>query len=165
MFIRPITVRSRRCWFPAKRRWRCFHSVCDLGDGQNETLRVALDMTGRMGQGDRRSQRTDHGLRSGTHRILHSRTRKRWTCFLDEYERSVQTVTSAEDWSTQPSWQNSTTLSRHRWHARQSRRATYVFVQGEQMQQIAGGFLEVLYQANPKSVGGKLPDANFYYNR
>ncbi len=105
------------------------------------------------------------GLRSGTHRILHSRTRKRWTCFLDEYERSVQTVTSAEDWSTQPSWQNSTTLSKAPVARKAIPACNIVFVQGEQMQQIAGGFLEVLYQANPKSVGGKLPDANFYYNR
>lgn len=38
-----------------------------------------------------------------------------------------------------------------------------VCLTGEEMQKAASGFLEVLHSANAKSVGGKLPDAAFYY--
>lgn len=37
------------------------------------------------------------------------------------------------------------------------------FVQGAQMKTQLSGFLKVLFDANPKSVGGALPDDNFYY--
>lgn len=38
-----------------------------------------------------------------------------------------------------------------------------VFLTGEEMKTAASGFLSVLYEANPQSVGGTLPDDNFYY--
>jgi len=37
-----------------------------------------------------------------------------------------------------------------------------VYIDGERMKQSAGAFLSVLYEANPKSVGGKMPDDDFY---
>ncbi|MEG0852886.1 MAG: PhnD/SsuA/transferrin family substrate-binding protein [Angelakisella sp.] len=38
-----------------------------------------------------------------------------------------------------------------------------VFISGEEMKKIAGGFLQVLFEGAPQSVGGKLPDEGFYY--
>jgi NitT/TauT family transport system substrate-binding protein len=38
-----------------------------------------------------------------------------------------------------------------------------VCVTGEEMKTAAGSMLEVLFEANPKSVGGSLPDDGFYY--
>jgi NitT/TauT family transport system substrate-binding protein len=38
-----------------------------------------------------------------------------------------------------------------------------VFKTGQEMKTIAGGFLQVLFDANPQSVGGTLPDEAFYY--
>lgn len=40
-----------------------------------------------------------------------------------------------------------------------------VFIDGEEMQKLASGFFQVLYDANPQSVGGKLPDEAIYYKR
>ncbi|MCI5802279.1 MAG: ABC transporter substrate-binding protein [Oscillospiraceae bacterium] len=40
-----------------------------------------------------------------------------------------------------------------------------VFMEGDEMKQAAAGFYQVLFDANPKSVGGKLPDDAFYYSR
>lgn len=37
------------------------------------------------------------------------------------------------------------------------------FIAGDEMQQAVSGFLKVLFDANPSSVGGELPDENFYY--
>ncbi len=39
------------------------------------------------------------------------------------------------------------------------------FISGEDMKKAIGGYLSVLYNANPVSVGGQLPDENFYYKK
>ncbi|WP_392486863.1 ABC transporter substrate-binding protein [Haloimpatiens sp. FM7315] len=38
-----------------------------------------------------------------------------------------------------------------------------VMVRGKELKNYLDGFLKVLFQSSPKSVGGKLPDENFYY--
>ncbi len=40
-----------------------------------------------------------------------------------------------------------------------------VFISGEEMKTSLTGFLNVLYEASPASVGGKLPDGGFFYER
>ena len=37
------------------------------------------------------------------------------------------------------------------------------FLAGEEMKTAAGGFLKVMFDANPKSIGGTMPDDAFYY--
>ncbi|MBQ6374020.1 MAG: ABC transporter substrate-binding protein [Clostridia bacterium] len=39
------------------------------------------------------------------------------------------------------------------------------FIEGEELQQKLSGYLQVLFDAEPKAVGGKMPDADFYYSR
>lgn len=39
------------------------------------------------------------------------------------------------------------------------------FLEGDAMKEKVGGYLSVLFQANPQSVGGKLPDDAFYFAR
>ncbi|NLY70513.1 MAG: ABC transporter substrate-binding protein, partial [Clostridiales bacterium] len=39
------------------------------------------------------------------------------------------------------------------------------FIDGEEMKTKVGGYLEVLFNANPNSVGGKLPEDDFYFIR
>lgn len=132
--------------------------------GQNETLRVALDMT------EEWDKATDgaSGLTMGCVVVrteFIQQNKEALDLFLDEYERSVQTVTSAEGLEHAAQLAEQYNIVKAPVARKAIPACNIVFVQGEQMQQIAGGFLEVLYQANPKSVGGKLPDANFYYNR
>lgn len=40
-----------------------------------------------------------------------------------------------------------------------------VFIEGEEMKTKLSGYYSVLYEQNPKSVGGTLPDDTFYYER
>ncbi|MDR2108303.1 MAG: ABC transporter substrate-binding protein [Coriobacteriales bacterium] len=40
-----------------------------------------------------------------------------------------------------------------------------VFIAGPEMQAVLGGYLQVLYEQNPKTVGGTLPDDDFYYKQ
>ena len=42
-------------------------------------------------------------------------------------------------------------------------RCSIVFIAGQKMVDQIGSFYQVLFDANPKAVGGKLPDSNFYY--
>ena len=37
------------------------------------------------------------------------------------------------------------------------------FIDGEEMKEALSGYLNVLYEQNPASVGGALPDDTFYY--
>jgi NitT/TauT family transport system substrate-binding protein len=39
------------------------------------------------------------------------------------------------------------------------------FIEGEEMKEKLSGYLNVLYDQNPKSIGGSLPDDDFYYIR
>ncbi|HBC98048.1 MAG TPA: hypothetical protein DC034_14810 [Clostridium sp.] len=43
-------------------------------------------------------------------------------------------------------------------------RSNIVFINAKDGKQILQKFYEVLYQSDPKSVGGKIPDENFYYS-
>ncbi len=40
-----------------------------------------------------------------------------------------------------------------------------VFIEGQEMEQKLSGYLAVLFQANPASVGGQMPDDAFYFKR
>ncbi|MBK5242290.1 MqnA/MqnD/SBP family protein [Clostridium sp.] len=42
-------------------------------------------------------------------------------------------------------------------------KSSITFIDGSEMKSMTSGFLEVLFKANPKSVGGELPDEDFYY--
>ena len=39
-----------------------------------------------------------------------------------------------------------------------------VYVSGDEMKTMSRGFMEILYEANPAAVGGKMPSDDFYYN-
>ena len=39
------------------------------------------------------------------------------------------------------------------------------FIEGDEMQQMLGGYLNVLLEQNPKAVGGRLPAEDFYFKR
>lgn len=38
-----------------------------------------------------------------------------------------------------------------------------VFIRGDKMKETVEGFLNVLYESDPKSIGGEIPDGGFYY--
>ena len=44
-------------------------------------------------------------------------------------------------------------------------RCNIVFIDGDKMQTDIAGYLNVLFEAEPKAVGGKLPDENFYFKK
>ena len=40
-----------------------------------------------------------------------------------------------------------------------------VFMEGDEMQTILSGYLNTLNEQNPETIGGQLPDEDFYYKR
>lgn len=83
--------------------------------------------------------------------------------FLDEYKASVEAVNAGPA--------HAGALSEHFGiiPAAVAEKAipscNIVFMEGEEMKAAAAGFFQVLFDANPKSVGGTLPDESLYYSR
>ena len=85
--------------------------------------------------------------------------------FLDEYKASVETVTSEEGLSHAAELSEKYDIMKAAVAQQAIPECNIVFVEGDEMQQIASGFLQVLYEANPQSEGGNLPNEDFYYKR
>lgn len=83
--------------------------------------------------------------------------------FLDEYKASVEAVNSDPAAAAQLAEQYDILKAAVAEKAIPA--CNIVYIDGDEMEQIASGFLTVLYDANPKSVGGSLPDEAFYYKR
>ncbi|NLL63323.1 MAG: ABC transporter substrate-binding protein [Ruminococcaceae bacterium] len=77
--------------------------------------------------------------------------------FLKDYKSSVEKVNAQEivDLSIIPSVEIA---------EKAIPRCNIVCITGENMKEKSMGFFKVLYEANPASVGGKLPDDEFFYN-
>lgn len=83
--------------------------------------------------------------------------------FLTEYEASIQ---SAEDVDTTAALCETYGIIPKAAIAKQAiPRCNLTFVSGDAMMNQIKGYYDVLYAANPKSVGGKLPDDAFYYKK
>ncbi len=83
--------------------------------------------------------------------------------FLQEYQKSVEYITDTanvedaaaliEKFDIMPAAVAKNALPR----------CNIVFLDGEEMKESAKGFLQVVFEAEPKAVGGQLPDDDFYY--
>ena len=83
--------------------------------------------------------------------------------FLDEYKKSVDFTNNNLDEAAKLIEENGIVPE-----AVAKKAVPYcniVFINGEDMKEKLSGYLQVLYDANPKSVGGKIPDEAFYYNQ
>ena len=81
--------------------------------------------------------------------------------FLDYYQQSVDYVnTNVEDAATLV---GNYGIVDAKIATKALPNCSIVCIRGSEMQPILENYYDVLFNANPKSVGGKLPDANFYY--
>lgn len=81
--------------------------------------------------------------------------------FLNDYENSTKYVNASID-------EAAALIEKHDiFKAAVAKKAipycNITFIQGNDMKSNISSYLNVLFNANPKSVGGKLPDDNFYY--
>lgn len=83
--------------------------------------------------------------------------------FLDKYEDSVEFINTASDEAAQMIVEAGIIPKAPL--AKKAIPTSYItFIAGEQMKNLTKENLQVLFDAKPASVGGTLPDDNFYYN-
>ena len=84
--------------------------------------------------------------------------------FLKEYEKSVAEVNSdpqtAAEYVVKYGILDSQPIAE-----KAIPKSSIYYIDGEEMKNIMTNFLDVMNNANPKSIGGKMPDDNFYYTK
>lgn len=129
---------------------------------QNETIRVALDVTEEWNKAvDGESDLTMGCIVA--RRDFAEEHPDALNAFLDEYKESVAAVNADPAAAAQLS--EKFDIIKAAVAEKAIPECNIVFIEGDEMQKIASGCLQVLFEANPKSVGGALPDEAFYYKR
>lgn len=83
--------------------------------------------------------------------------------FLKEYKASVEYITKAENLADAAALIEKADIIKAAVAQKALPACNIVYLDGDEMIKIAGGFLQVLADANPALVGGKLPDEGLYY--
>lgn len=131
---------------------------------QNENVRVALDLTEEWDK----AVNGESGLTMGcvvVRKEFAEQNKEALDRFLDEYKQSVETVTSEEGLAHAAELAEKYNIIKAAVAEKAIPECNIVFIEGDEMEKIASGFLQVLYDANPQSVGGQLPNEDFYYKR
>ena len=85
------------------------------------------------------------------------------SAFLEHYRASVEYVNANADEAAQLVGQYEIVAAEVAQKALPE--CNIVFIEGVEMKDSLSGYLSVLFEQNPKSVGGALPDDAFYYSR
>ena len=132
---------------------------------QSENLRVALDLTEEWDALQADSE-TPSTLVTG---VVVARTAfaeehpEVVSAFLDRYQESVDYVNSNVEEAAQLVGQYETVTAEVAQKALPE--CNIVFIEGDEMKEKLSGYLSVLFEQNPQSVGGTLPDDAFYFSR
>ncbi|MDE7297530.1 MAG: ABC transporter substrate-binding protein [Lachnospiraceae bacterium] len=129
---------------------------------QNEKLRIALDVAAEW------EKYTDDGSSVVTGVVLvnkafASENKAALDAFLDEYAASVQYVT--ENVEDAAKLVEKFDIVKAAVAAKAIPYCNIVFLEGEEMRTKVDGYLKVLFDQQPSSVGGELPGEDFYYSR
>ena len=132
---------------------------------QSENLRVALDLTEEWDALQADSE-TPSTLVTG---VVVARTAfaeehpEVVSAFLDRYQESVDYVNSNVEEAAQLVGQYEIVTAEVAQKALPE--CNTVFIEGDEMKEKLSGYLSVLFEQNPQSVGGALPDDAFYFSR
>ncbi|KOF56042.1 MULTISPECIES: ABC transporter substrate-binding protein [Clostridium] len=130
---------------------------------KNKNLRIALDLTKEWNK----SMGSDSKLAMGciiVQKKYIEKNKKDFNKFLDEYKKSVDFVNNNVD-------KASTLIEKYKIvpKAQVAKKAipysNIVYIDSKEAKTFMNQFYKVLFAFNPKSVGGKLPDEGFYYER
>ena len=83
--------------------------------------------------------------------------------FMEEYEESVNAAVNDVDGTAQLC-ENFGLIPKAALAKKAIPQCGLTFVTGQEMADKLGGYLKVMFEANPKSVGGALPGSDFYYS-
>ena len=128
---------------------------------KNENLRIALDLTKEWEALENNNGSTlITGVVVARKEFVDEYPQK-VASFLEEYKKSVDFTNNNLDEAAKLIEENGIVPE-----AVAKKAVPYcniVLIDGEDMKEKLSGYLQVLYDANPKSVGGKIPDEAFYY--
>ena len=126
---------------------------------QNENIRIALDLT------EEWKNVSGNDMAMGCIKVRNDflkDNKEAVDTFLDEYEDSIEYVNENTADAAQLVEKYGIMAS-----AKAAEKAipncNIVYIDGDDMKNILSDFYGVLYEANPKSIGGNLPGADFYY--
>lgn len=130
---------------------------------QNEKLRVALDLTEEWDKVSQGASQLTMGCVIATSSFLEENAAAA-AAFLAEYRASVEFVTDPENLDKAAALIAAQGIIPQEEVAKKALpQCGITFLSGEEMKKTASGFLRVLYDADPQSVGGTLPDDGLYY--
>lgn len=126
----------------------------------NPDLRVALDMT-------KEWDKTEQGQLTMGCLIVQNKLAEESPELLDnflrEYRDSVNFIKDEENLELSAEMIEHFNILKADIAKQALPQCSLTFVRGDKMKEITEGFLQVLYKFDPKSIGGEMPDDNFYY--
>lgn len=131
---------------------------------KDDTVRVALDLTEEWDK----ATNSESGLTMGcviVQRTFAEENPEALNRFLEEYKGSVDETNGSGTMAHAAELSEKYDIMPKAVAEKAIPECNIVFAEGDEMKKIASGFLQVLFEAEPKSVGGKLPGDDFYYKR
>jgi NitT/TauT family transport system substrate-binding protein len=129
---------------------------------KNKNLRVALDLTAEWNKAAGNNSKVTTGCLV-VRKDFADKHPNEFKAFLDAYKKSANTAVSDIDTTAQLSEKYDIMTAAIAKSA--IPKCNIVYIDGSEMKTVVSGFLQVLFDANPKSVGGSMPDNNFYYKK
>ncbi len=133
-----------------------------VAKGKIKDLRSALDLTKAWDDLEKESPTPSKlvmGVLVAGNEAL--KDRERIGKFLKDYEKSIEEVKANPEKAAKIIGEKDIVPEKVAKQAIPN--CNMVFVEGAEMRDYLSGFLKVLFDQNPKSVGGKLPDGDFYW--
>lgn len=127
---------------------------------QNEGLRIALDLTAEWEKVATGSSLAMGGLLVQSK--LLTENKEGYDRFMADYRQSVDFMIDSKNLEQAASYIEQADILKAPVAKKALPYCSITLITGEKLPSVAGGFLEVLFNADPKSVGGKLPDESFY---
>ena len=132
---------------------------------KSDRIRVALDLTQEW-DALQKGNETPSALITGVvvaRREFVEQNPDAVSAFLDHYKTSVEYVNSNTDGAAQMVGQYGIVTAEVAKKALPACNIT--FIEGKEMQEKLSGYLAVLFEQNPRSIGGALPGDDFYFSR
>lgn len=129
---------------------------------QNPALRAALDMTEEWDKVTGGESQLTMGCLV-VRRKLAEENPEAVDTFLREYRNSINFIKDPENASAAAGMIEYMDILKADVAEKALPECNLVFLRGDKMKEAVEGFLQVLYDADPKSVGGSLPGDGFYY--
>lgn len=134
---------------------------------KNPDTRIALDITEEWEKTSQKLQKEESKLAMGCIIVREdflNENKEAVNNFLNEYEQSIDftnqnqkdTAVLVEKFEIMPNAQLAEKAIPY---------CNVVYIDGENMKNSLTNFYSVLFEANPQSIGGQLPDDNFYYSK